>query len=66
MPDGVAKVTVLLSPGPASKPYHAVTAIVHGNVAAFLSPYAVENLGVDKMIWRGADGHVIKRSAGAS
>ena len=65
VPDGVAKVTVLLSPGPASKPSHAVTANVHGNVAAFLSPYAVENLGVDKMIWRAADGHVIKREARA-
>ncbi len=64
VPDGVAKVTVLLSPGPASKASHPVTAIVHNNVAAFLSPYAVENLGTGKMIWRAADGHVIKRSGG--
>ena len=64
VPDGVAKVTVLLSPGPASKHSDAVTAVVHNNVAAFLSPYAVENLAIDKMIWRAADGHVIKRRSG--
>ena len=66
VPDGVAKVTVLLSPRAASKHTSAVTAIVHNNVAAFLSPYAVENLGLDNMTWRAADGHVIKRIGNGS
>ncbi|MEO6857336.1 MAG: hypothetical protein ABI323_01935 [Solirubrobacteraceae bacterium] len=61
VPDGVAKVTVLSSLKPASKHPGRETAVVHDNVAAFLPPYAVENLGVNRIIWRAPNGRVIKR-----
>jgi hypothetical protein len=56
VPDGVAKVTLLLP--------QAATAVVHGNVAAFVVHQPVENLNINKMIWYGSSGNVVKRIGG--
>jgi hypothetical protein len=53
VPDGIAKVTALLP--------HAVTTVVHGNIAAFAVHQPVENLNINKMIWYGPSGRVVKR-----
>lgn len=66
VPDGVASVTIVFSPGPASKRRRAETTVVHDNVAAFLPPYAVEDLSIGKMIWHTRDGRVIKLPAPGS
>lgn len=55
VPDTVAKVTVRLR--------DPVSATVHNNVAAFVVQQPVENLSVDKMIWYGRTGAIVKRFA---
>lgn len=62
VPDGVATVTVRFSPSAASPHSVTQTVVVHHNIAAFLPPYAVENLSIYKMLWRNATGRPIKRS----
>jgi hypothetical protein len=59
VPDGVAQVSITTPSGTA--PVKTFTAAVHGNVATFQTPAPVENLGQDKMVWRGRSGAVIAR-----
>jgi hypothetical protein len=44
------------------------TTVVHDNIAAFVVPLPLENLGIDKMIWYGGSGAVVNRigQAGAT
>jgi hypothetical protein len=59
VPDGVAQVSITIPSGTA--PVQTFTAAVHGNVATFQTPAPIENLGQDKMVWRGRSGAVIAR-----
>jgi hypothetical protein len=59
VPDGIAKVTVLLKRG---RLLHAVTATVHSNIAAFGIVNDVSDYVSDRnMIWYGPSGNVVKR-----
>lgn len=66
VPDGVAKVSVLLprqaiSGEPAYKHPLTVTAPVHNNVAAFqVNHRSVDAVGADNMIWYGPSGNIVK------
>jgi hypothetical protein len=59
VPDGVAKVTAVLSKG--SRGLTSVTALVHNNVLAVRAPGAWYDEPVLKMTWYGATGKVLRR-----
>jgi hypothetical protein len=59
VPDGVTQVSITIPSRTA--PVTTFTAAVHGNVATFQTPAPIENLGQDKMLWRGRSGAVIAR-----
>ncbi len=61
VPDGVARVRVLLTPTPADRHPKRLVGPVHNNVAAFLSDEPADALVTAKMVWLGASGNVVRR-----
>lgn len=61
VPDGVAKVTALISRPPTFKHSYAISATVHNNVAVFMrAPTAIES--PTALVWYGPTGNIIKRT----